>query len=967
MRSYLFFIPQKSADTDKILACLQNSPISSALTDLYLIAELQVDADYSAQAISSILSGKIGTPCAAPTQIKDVRVLPLSEQADHDAMMLLAAAGIDAAVIRRTLLVLCGIDDAQYRLARDILTAKSKETAPPPRKLPDDAGEGFLHLFPDELTARAARLDLALPLSCLSVIADYYRTVELRDPSPDELLLLDEAYRAAAADPAQCAPIEFTTDDPRCEAAYADLMAKRRAIYPNASAPATLSELSGLASAYFSAQYGKCTPARHTVLAHPDTAPLLLAAQAGNARIGFADHTGDNASLYSTDPIIPHLPKPEDRLLFLPAVSIDALKRLFESPAAPYIRRSLPVPPHGLIAVLGEVLADSGLGLRFSLPDGQSLSAYLQNETFGVLLVAMPNGSRNVPNALRAAGLPFRLIAAVQKDPFCVLPNAAVRFPAAMLSPRPAITAQSMMPPTAQPSPTELGLLLPYALSTADARHMDGFNFFTAHTVGQYPVSTVSTPQRTITAADCIPSTDPFGEIRDTALSLISRLLCAGATLRDITLAMTLEAPFSHADSTAAGSVIAAILAVHTVQTEFGLLGEPPVLRNGTALCVRLGVSASVQTPSAPSLAPGQQLWLAAPRSTHPHLDGELAVFSAAENLCAAAQAAIPTEKLPPAAAAVRTALRAGLSVDLTADDQTLITPVPGGILFALPAPPPATAKIAWTAIGTLHPLTRHAATTQDHVWSIEQIISSMRGDLPAPMLPLPKEETLPRISAHTVKHPRVLIPYTENTPLALAQTVEALGGEPISCPIKLSNAAEARQSLSSLSEEIARSQIVLVGCSHICTLALLSHRRVAEALAQLRANDGLICAWEGAFAACLSLGLFSPTGEGIDWAPLRSQRMLCSSICQTSSPWTASVPQGWRETVLLAADPLCPLLSPEDQRSLALAGQVAACAVGTPDGCPAITALLSPDDSILGLSAPPSTTYLSRAIAYFT
>ena len=111
---------------------------------------------------------------------------------------------------------------------------------------------------------------------------------------------------------------------------------------------------------------------------------------------------------------------------------------------------------------------------------------------------------------------------------------------------------------------------------------------------------------------------------------------------------------------------------------------------------------------------------------------------------------------------------------------------------------------------------------------------------------------------------------------------------------------------------------------------------------------------------------MFSPKDEKIDVAPLRGQRMLMSRLQATRSPWAASFPTGLQETVLLDRDPLCPVLSTAGRYALAELDCIAAEAAGTPDGCPAVTALTSPDGGVLGLVSPPTPARLAAALNYF-
>jgi len=175
-----------------------------------------------------------------------------------------------------------------------------------------------------------------------------------------------------------------------------------------------------------------------------------------------------------------------------------------------------------------------------------------------------------------------------------------------------------------------------------------------------------------------------------------------------------------------------------------------------------------------------------------------------------------------------------------------------------------------------------------------------------------------------------------------------------------------AHQSITAIADSMEKGHILLLGCSEAVMRALLAHPRFAQALSAFRAADGLVCVWGGAFSACLAHGIFSPEGKPVATAPLLGQRMLCSHHLPAKSPWTAPFPAMPDETVILDRDPRCPVFSAAQRHQLAELGCIAAHAAGTPDGCPAVTALTTADGGVLGLVSPPTPTRLTTALEYF-
>lgn len=108
----------------------------------------------------------------------------------------------------------------------------------------------FCNMTPQQLEGLRMQLGLQMPAQALALCASYYRNRERRlDPTAEVLHLLDTLATLPA--PAETAVIrELYTNDAFAASTYADMMNKRRELSPAASAPVTLGEALGLASAY---------------------------------------------------------------------------------------------------------------------------------------------------------------------------------------------------------------------------------------------------------------------------------------------------------------------------------------------------------------------------------------------------------------------------------------------------------------------------------------------------------------------------------------------------------------------------------------------------------------------------------------------------------------------------------------------------------------------------------------------
>ena len=86
--------------------------------------------------------------------------------------------------------------------------------------------------------------------------ANYFRTRTRRDPSADELRMLDRFAFLKQGDPARLSPVELYTNDPFVAETYADMMKKRGELRPDTKAPMSLVDALSLANDYL-ARAGK--------------------------------------------------------------------------------------------------------------------------------------------------------------------------------------------------------------------------------------------------------------------------------------------------------------------------------------------------------------------------------------------------------------------------------------------------------------------------------------------------------------------------------------------------------------------------------------------------------------------------------------------------------------------------------------------------------------------------------------
>lgn len=93
-------------------------------------------------------------------------------------------------------------------------------------------------------------LSLSMPVEMLKFCGSYYKNQIKRDPYVDEIKMLDMLVSAREKNGAFSVLTEFFTNDAFVARTYADLVKKRKQLYPNLARPITLREAANLASEY---------------------------------------------------------------------------------------------------------------------------------------------------------------------------------------------------------------------------------------------------------------------------------------------------------------------------------------------------------------------------------------------------------------------------------------------------------------------------------------------------------------------------------------------------------------------------------------------------------------------------------------------------------------------------------------------------------------------------------------------
>ena len=105
------------------------------------------------------------------------------------------------------------------------------------------------------------QLSLSMPAEMLQFCGKYYKTQLKRDPFADELQMLDKLVSLRESIGVSLAIAEFSTNDAFVARTYADMLKKRKQLFPNAVHPTTLGEAINFANAFIC--HAKRTDARN--------------------------------------------------------------------------------------------------------------------------------------------------------------------------------------------------------------------------------------------------------------------------------------------------------------------------------------------------------------------------------------------------------------------------------------------------------------------------------------------------------------------------------------------------------------------------------------------------------------------------------------------------------------------------------------------------------------------------------
>lgn len=423
----------------------------------------------------------------------------------------------------------------------------------------------FALYTPDMLEKMRADLGLQMPVSCLQTCAAYYQSALRRDPTLDEIRILDAIWAKQSTAPEALAVAELLTNDNEVAATYADLMQKRHALAPTAKSAPTVNELLSLAGEYLRRAGRAGAPTNQSFLLEdrklsPSASASSTYALTADARFGLRA-TGKAAPTLACGDVWAALSSPDSN-----AHLRTALDRLWRTPDL--TREIKEVRLMGESGLLGELIQS-----RESVSVDLS-KLHNQDPTVGGLCglyLVRVSGARfgAFAEAIRIAGIvahPLATVGKAQKNNAVTLvANGApaivwtYEFLDALLAP---VSYRVTLADEAEGETC--------AIDTCPLT-AEGSAYLAYREVGSDLITRLF-DGASVAVATAKPESRFFHNAFDTALAPVMMLASAGVAFTDVSIAVSLTLPtLARANVRQIGAAVSTILGVYRLQTELGL------------------------------------------------------------------------------------------------------------------------------------------------------------------------------------------------------------------------------------------------------------------------------------------------------------------------------------------------------------------------------------------------------------
>jgi len=419
----------------------------------------------------------------------------------------------------------------------------------------------FAYMTETALEALRKHFHLQMCIGSLQTCQAQYRLLR-REPTVDELYLLDALIAENELLSDTYLPAEMKTEDPLVAETFANMMARRSAASLNKERPSSLTELSQLAESYLQDTAPNTNPLDQIVVRFTSHRELSLAAD-GYLRTATTGNTEEDIAIgvRSTESAF-RGGKPVSGDYVYAILKEDEQDESFETRLVEYlctneVKKATKSALHlcGTTPLGALIRTSLGLSLTETAATREegATRALVTRAATGIVLIAAPAASADLLLSAQERGFCVRLIAKITAGDSIRLPNGQI-FPhgffPAMIPGRPYST--EIVCPTDSP---------------ADIR------------LCRIGTCTLNGQKHAVVKVDA-SGENPFAVSVKGLVYALSHCLAAGISPSEVGLSCHLSLPMSPPTPRRLGSSLAAILGLYRVQTEFELRGNMPILQN---------------------------------------------------------------------------------------------------------------------------------------------------------------------------------------------------------------------------------------------------------------------------------------------------------------------------------------------------------------------------------------------------
>ena len=426
----------------------------------------------------------------------------------------------------------------------------------------------FANIGIEQAQKLCEQLSLTMPAEMLQFCGKYYKNQLRRDPFVDELKMLDLLVSMREREGSSLAVTEFLTNDAFVARTYADLLKKRKQLWPEFSHPCTLGEAANVASDYICRARGIHTD-RHPFLSlenvrdsltYPDINCVAAKDSAYRMRLLPLAHT----AISEADMLILMSPSSNDTQTVFRFKSAGLLR---DKELMQYVKGVSTVGRGGILRELLNMTDGVLIQLSSLSPVGTSLPADVLCDGFlgcRILRVA-PHQCNTVTTLLANSGVRALPFASIKREPqFVFVRDKESSFALDARFLRSLNRYQRVVARLADESTASLP---PISFGGIGGKKCSYLTKETADQIGEV----VEIGSTACAAAYAAPLGAYYQTALWTVLAPIAALCAHGVPYKEQSLAMALEIPSELTEETTVGNVLSTLLGLYRAQTELGI------------------------------------------------------------------------------------------------------------------------------------------------------------------------------------------------------------------------------------------------------------------------------------------------------------------------------------------------------------------------------------------------------------